>query len=257
MSLSQKFRELHSGSDPLLIGNVWNVQSAKVFEKVGFKAIATSSAAVAETLGYQDGQVMSFDEYAFVVKRIVKATSLPVSVDLESGYGKTPAEIAKNILQLHEMGVVGVNIEDSGIEGAKRIIADAGEFANTLKQVVDLVNGKEHRVFINLRSDTFLLGMTDPVKESKRRITLYEKTGVNGLFLPCITELNDIKAIVSATNLPLNVMCMPALPDFDTLKAVGVKRISMGNFLNKKVYQNLEKDVQGIVDDRSFASIFS
>jgi 2-methylisocitrate lyase-like PEP mutase family enzyme len=255
-NLSQAFKELHQGADPLLIGNVWNVQSAKVFEKLGFKAIATSSAAVAETLGYQDGQEMSFDEYVFIVKRIVKTTSLPVSVDLESGYGKTSAEIAKNILHLHDIGVVGINIEDSGIVSGKRIIADAGEFANMMKEVVDLVNGKAHRVFINLRSDAFLLGMTDPVNEAKRRIALFEKIGVNGLFLPCITVLSDIEAIVSASKLPLNVMCMPALPGFEELKQAGVKRISMGNFLNKTVYQTLELQTKAILDRQSFSSLF-
>lgn len=254
---SQAFSELHHGPEPLMIGNVWNVQSAKIFEKLGFRAIATSSAAVAETLGYQDGQVMSFEEYAFVVKRIVKTTSLPVSVDLESGYGKTSDEIAQNILHLYDIGVVGINIEDSSIKDGKRTIADADHFTGILEEVVNLVNDTEHRVFINLRSDTFLLGMNDPLNESKRRIALYEKARVNGLFLPCITELSDIKAITSATNLPLNVMCMPNLPDFQSLKAAGVKRISMGNFLNKNVYRHLENEVQEIVKTQSFAPVFN
>jgi 2-methylisocitrate lyase-like PEP mutase family enzyme len=256
-NLSEAFKELHHGPGALIIGNVWNVQSAKVFEKLGFKAIATSSAAVAETLGYEDGQAMSFDEYAFVVKRLVKTTALPVSVDLESGYGSTASEIVKNILALYDLGVVGINIEDSKIEKSKRVIADAATFANVLTEVVESVNGKEHRVFINLRSDTFLLGMADPVSESQKRILLYDKTGVNGLFLPCITEVGDIKTIISSTKLPLNVMCMPNLPDFDTLERAGVKRISMGNFVNKNVYRQLEKDVQNITKAQSFAPVFA
>lgn len=98
--------------------------------------------------------------------------------------------------------------------------------------------------------------MIDPVSESKRRIVLYEKTGVDGLFLPCITKLNDIKEIISTTKLPLNVMCMPDLPGFDALKAEGVKRISMGNFLNKTVYQKLESQTKRILEDQNFSSLF-
>src|SRR6187551_164728 len=93
----ETFNALHHQSEPLLIGNVWNVQSAKVFEKLKFKAIATSSAAVAETLGYADGEQMSFEEYLFVIRHIMKAVPLPLSVDLEAGYGTTANEVAKNI----------------------------------------------------------------------------------------------------------------------------------------------------------------
>lgn len=110
------FKQLHHQSAPLLIGNVWNAQSARVFEKLGYKAIGTSSAAVAESLGYADGQAMSFEEYTFVITRIVKSSALPLSVDLESGYGNDASEIVKNIRVLQSLGVAGVNIEDSAIK---------------------------------------------------------------------------------------------------------------------------------------------
>ena len=93
MTKVQKFRHLHSQEKPLLIGNVWNVQSAKIYEKLNFQAIATSSAAIAHSLGYNDGEEMSFSEYLFMIKRILKSTHLPLSVDLEAGYGKTTEEI--------------------------------------------------------------------------------------------------------------------------------------------------------------------
>src|SRR5688572_26143183 len=110
-----QFVKLHLQVEPLLIANVWNAQSARLFEKLKFKALATSSAAVASTLGYSDGEQMSFDEYIFVVKRIRAVTSLPLSVDLEGGYGATADEVVPNIKSLSREGVVGINIEDSTI----------------------------------------------------------------------------------------------------------------------------------------------
>src|SRR6187551_2268307 len=116
----ETFNALHHQREPLLIGNVWNAQSAKVFEKLNFKAIATSSAAVAETLGYADGEQMSFEEYMFVVKHIARAVPLPLSVDLESGYGLDASDVAENILKLSKAGAVGINIEDSILRNGKR-----------------------------------------------------------------------------------------------------------------------------------------
>jgi 2-methylisocitrate lyase-like PEP mutase family enzyme len=249
------FKQLHHQAEPLLIGNVWNAQSAKVFEKLRYKAIGTSSAAVAESLGYADGQAMSFDEYTFVINRILKSTSLPLSVDLESGYGDDASAIVKNIHALQKIGVAGINIEDSGIKNGKREIADAKWFADQLKAITKAINSGE-RLFINVRTDVFLLGLGNPVEESKRRIALYEEAGVDGLFFPCITEVDHIKAIVQSTTLPVNVMCMPTLPDFETLKNLGVKRISMGNFVNKETYQHLESTLTKIENAASFSPVF-
>jgi 2-methylisocitrate lyase-like PEP mutase family enzyme len=101
----QKFKELHDQPQPLLIGNVWNVPSAKKMEDLGFKAIGTSSYAIAETLGYADGEEMSFEEYLLIIKRIAASVSVPFSVDLEWGYGKTTTEIVANIKELNKIGV--------------------------------------------------------------------------------------------------------------------------------------------------------
>ena len=113
MSLFEKFVELHLSESPLILGNVWNVQSAKIFEKLKFKAIGTSSAAIANSLGYEDGENISFEEYFYIVKRISENTSLPLSVDIESGYSDDVDVILSNIIKLVEIGVVGINIEDS------------------------------------------------------------------------------------------------------------------------------------------------
>jgi 2-methylisocitrate lyase-like PEP mutase family enzyme len=257
MKLSfDQFARLHQEDEPLLIANIWNAQSARLFEKLKFKALATSSAAVASTLGYSDGEQMSFDEYLFVVKRIRAVTSLPLSVDLEGGYGATADEVVSNVRSLSKEGVVGINIEDSTMVNGTRKILDASVFADKLGQISAGLNLANIQCFINVRCDAILLGLPDARKEAIRRIQLYEKQGVNGMFLPYITHIDDIKATVQSTKLPLNVMCMPALPDFETLRGAGVKRISMGNFLNTFGYSMIEKATNEIIQKKNFSPLF-
>jgi len=252
----QQFKQLHSGTEPLLIGNVWNVQSAKVFEHKQFKAIATSSQAVAGTLGYADGQEMNLDEYLFIIRRIAASVSIPFSVDLESGYGDTPKQICDNIARLHGLGVSGINIEDSVVADGKRSIVPAEAFAIKLKQICKLLNAAKIGMFINVRSDSFLLGLPNALEDALRRIDLYQKTGVHGLFFPCITRIEEIQQVAQHSNLPVNVMCMPHLPDFKQLRNAGVKRISMGPFLSDDIYKKLEASLEQIVAEGSFESLF-
>jgi 2-methylisocitrate lyase-like PEP mutase family enzyme len=250
------FKELHTQEEPLLLGNVWDVQSARVLEKLGFKAIGTSSAAVAEMLGYKDGEGMPFEEYFFIVKRIKQSTGIPFTVDLEGGYGKTDAAIVKNIQRLSELGVAGINFEDSVVSNGARTIVSAEAFASKLNSIVSQLRSLKIDIFINVRCDAFLLGLAEARKEALRRIALYEKTGVHGIFLPCITADDDIRAATQATPLPVNVMCMPALPGFDQLKSLGVKRISMGNFVNGAIYKRMEELCAAIIREKNFAPMF-
>lgn len=252
----EQFKTLHDQSEPLVIGNVWNAQSARVCEKLKVKAIGTSSAAVAESLGYNDGEEMTFEEYLFVIERIRKATSLPLSVDLEAGYGKDAQEIAQNLSRLAKAGVVGTNIEDSEVKNGTRRIVDAEKFSSMLSDIVKLLQETATKIFINVRCDAFLLQLPSGREEAIKRLELYENTGVHGLFFPCITDHADISTVVSATKLPVNVMCMPALPDFKTLKDLGVKRISMGNFYNKDVYTRFEHQIETTLRNGSFGHLF-
>ena len=222
---------------------------------MGFQAIGTSSSAIASILGYKDGEEMEFSELKYFIKRIALNTSLPLSVDLESGYGRNPKKIANNIKRLAKLGVVGINIEDS-IVNKKRILLNADSFAKTLTEIKHLLEKENLDVFINVRTDTFILLKENILEETKKRIQLYEKAGANGIFVPCIETENDIKTVVNSTNLPINVMSMPNLPIFETLAKLGVKRISMGNFLFEKMYSQFEQITKEIINQNSFKSIF-
>lgn len=250
-----KFKKLHKQKSPLLICNVWDVPSAKIAEKLNFQAIGTSSSAIATILGYQDGEEISFSELEYVVKRIASNTYLPLSVDLESGYSRESKDIVDHIKRLADLGVVGINIEDSIIH-KKRTLVDAVEFSETLSEVTKRLAKEDVDMFINVRTDTFLLGHTNVIEETKKRIRLYEKVGANGIFTPCIEKISDIKEIVNCTSLPVNVMCMPNLPDFDTLNEIGVKRISMGNFLFDKMYNQFEQTTAVVLKQKSFKNVF-
>lgn len=251
-----KFKELHNQTNPLIIGNVWNVQSAKVCEKLNFQAIGTSSAAIAHSLGYEDGEQMPFSDLLFIVERISKSVPLPLSVDIEFGYGNTATEIANNIITLEKLGIVGINIEDSFFENGERKLKDSLQFSRLLQEVKNILTQQNNSIFFNVRCDAFLLNVPNALQIATERIKNYEQSGADGLFLPCITKESEIVTIVSQTKLPLNVMCMPELPNFETLKKIGVKRISMGNFLNAYTYTSFENMTTKILTEQSFNALF-
>lgn len=249
------FKALHNQDKPLLIGNVWDVPSTKTAERLNFQAIGTSSSAIATLLGYNDGEEMEFSELEYFVKRIAVNSNLPLSVDLESGYGRKPKEIVNHIKRLAEIGVVGINIEDSIVHKV-RVLIDADDFAKTLTAIQEQLVNENIDIFLNVRTDTFMLLQGNVIEETTKRIQLYQNAGANGIFTPCIENKSDIEEIVKCTFLPINVMCMPNLPDFETLAELGVKRISMGNFLFDKMYGQFEETVQTVLSHQSFNSIF-
>lgn len=181
------FKNLHSQNDPLLICNVWDAASAKIAEKLNFQAIGTSSAAIATLLGYKDGENMTFAELSYFVERITASTKLPLSVDLESGYSKDPSEIVKHIKKLASLGVVGINIEDSVVD-KERMLLNAEEFAETVATIKERLQKDNTSIFINVRTDSFLLQQANALNETNRRIQLFEEAGADGIFIPFIEK---------------------------------------------------------------------
>jgi len=231
------------------------VPSAKIAESLGFQAIGTSSAAIAKMLGYEDGEELSFSELRYIVERIKANTQLPLSVDIESGYSRDPVQIAQHIQALAELGVVGINLEDSIVNGQRRLLS-AESFANTISIIKKELDKKGIDMFLNIRTDTFILGVPETLAATKERIRLYEQAGADGIFVPCVVQEKAIQSIVESTDLPLNVMCMPDLPSFSILQQLGVQRISMGNFVFEKNYGLFEELMKGIRMEGSFGSVF-
>ncbi len=250
-----RFKNLHAQNQPLILGNVWDVQSALLFQKLGFKAIGTSSDAVAKTLGYEDGERLPFSELVRVVKNIQAKVDIPLTVDIEGGYSNDTSEIIENLVSLYQLGVVGINIEDS-YSNPQRKIKDANQFSEVIREIKSYLDNNKMDFFINVRTDFYFMGLENPLEETINRIKLYEINGADGIFVPCVVNENEIRKIVKSTHLPINVMCMPELPGFNRLKSLGVKRISMGPFVFNNMSTKLESSINSIVNDGSFNSLF-
>ena len=254
MNDSGIFHRLHQQQHPLIIGNVWDAASAKMFEKAGYQAIATSSAAIAHSLGYPDGERMPFDLLLRIVRNIAENTTLPLSVDMEAGYAGSTDKLLENIERLMEAGVAGINFEDCMI-GQKQLKPMA-EAARAISGIANHVNKNNLRLFINARTDAYLMRLPSAFDETIARSKAYENAGANGIFVPCLVDRHEITTIVSNTSLPLNVMCMPGLPSFAELGSMGVKRISMASFVYHAMKKFLGHTIQQIKDSDSFDPLF-
>lgn len=247
----EKFKQLHQNASPLIIGNVWDAHSAQIAKKAGFKALGSSSHAIANALGYEDGENISVDEIVFIVERIVKAVDIPVSVDFEAGYSSNPENVAEAVKRLADIGVVGINLEDGVVEEGKRKLEDASVLVAKIKAIKAKTD-----IFINARADTYTTKHEDAVNESVKRAKLYAEAGADGLFVPLIEKEEDIKAVVEATDLALNVFATPDLPKLDKLQELGVKRVSYGAKVYEKVVAETESIFTDISENKVFDKIF-
>ena len=247
MNQFETFYQLHQQEEPLIIANAWNVKSAQLIEQSGYKAIATSSGAIANSLGYEDGEKMPFNELLYIVQRIKAGTSIPVSVDLERGYTDDPGLLIKHIQKLADVGVAGINLEDS--QGEEIYLKKLNSIKNHLEK-------SNLKIFINARTDGFLQKVQFPLETTIRRAKLYKDSGADGLFVTAVSDAAAIKQIAQSTTLPLNVVGTPKLSSIKTLSECGVRRISMAVFLYKATYNNLDKLLMAVSEEQSLEPLF-
>lgn len=247
MNNYEKFFQLHHQPAPFIIANAWNVKSAKLIEDNGFKAIATSSGAIANSLGYEDGEKIPFNELLYVIKRISSCINIPLSVDFERGYTNDLAALNDHLQKLIDLGVVGINIEDA--QGEETYLKKL----NSIKSYLVKTN---QQLFINARTDGFLQKLDSPLERTLERATLYKEAGADGLFVTGVSDTSIIKEITAAVSLPVNVVGTPKLSAVKTLADCGVKRISMAVFLYNATYKQLEKVVKEVNSEQSFAPLF-
>jgi 2-methylisocitrate lyase-like PEP mutase family enzyme len=250
------FRLLHENEQPFILGNVHDVHSAKIFENLGYKAVGTSSAAISYSMGLDDCENLTFEQLLAVVKSITSQVKIPLTVDIESGYSQDITIICENIKQLANLGVVGINIEDSFCSDSREI-QDKNSFASKIKSIKSYLLQYDIDIFINIRTDFYIMGLENPLENTLERIKLYEDAGADGIFIPCITSETDIIKVVASTKLPINVMAMSELIDYKTLSKIGVKRISLGPFAYIKMMDDFEKDMQKILNNNSLNTLFN
>ena len=228
---AELFRGLHVPGKPLILFNVWDVGSAKAIASAGAKAIATSSWSVAAANGFADGEHIPLALALANVRRIVAATGLPVTVDLESGYGVTPEEVGGNIALAIEAGAIGCNLEDSfPANGTLRGVDDPCARIRHVRRVADAAG---IAFFLNARTDVFFQKPSGRDKEEMlletiERARAFAEAGADGLFAPGLQEIASIGRLAEASSLPLNIMVSDTTPSARVLAEHGVARISHG-----------------------------
>jgi 2-methylisocitrate lyase-like PEP mutase family enzyme len=225
------FRRLHHGSKALLLPNVWDVASARIIEQAGFDAIATTSAGVAFSLGYPDGQKISSAEMFARIGRIAKAVQVPVTADVEAGYGQSPEHAAATARAVVEAGAAGMNLEDGTGDPAQPLV----ELSLQLEKIRAMREAALKTgilLVLNARTDVYL----DEVGPSERRYDLavqrglaYRDAGADCVFVPGLGDLDTIARLANDLKCPLNILAGAGSPSVSELEKAGVARISLGS----------------------------
>ncbi|TQV70214.1 isocitrate lyase/phosphoenolpyruvate mutase family protein [Exilibacterium tricleocarpae] len=228
---ARTFTELHNPGQPLALYNIWDAGGAAAIAKAGAKAIATASWAVAAAHGYADGEQIPLALVLPIVTRITETTTLPVTVDFESGYAAAPAAVAANVKQVLEAGAVGINFEDQ-IVGGSGLYATAAQ-CDRLRAIRETAQAQGIPLFINARTDLFLKQSdsnkhAELMEEAKARAAAYAEAGASGLFAPGLADAELIGELCEAVKLPVNIMMNENVPSPTELATLGVARISCG-----------------------------
>jgi 2-methylisocitrate lyase-like PEP mutase family enzyme len=226
-----EFQRLHAGERALVLVNAWDAASARLLEEAGQAAIATTSAGMAWSLGYADGEQMGAEELIAACRRICRVVKIPVSVDIERGFGSTAGEVSAVARALLEIGVVGVNIED-GVTSGTGQLAPPDILAERIAALRTLVRESGRALFINARIDTYFASAIDPAsryEETLRRARIYVQAGADGVFVPGLTSLPEITRLARTVPRPLNIYAGHAgVPSIHALEHAGVRRVSLG-----------------------------
>lgn len=256
---ARRFRSLHDpgAGAALALPNVWDVAAARVVEDAGAPAIATTSSGVAWGLGAADGGHVDPRAVLELVGRITAAVRVPVTVDIEDGYGKDPAGVAETVRGVLAAGGVGVNIEDScaGPEPLRPVTEQAERIAAARKAADEA----GVPLFVNARIDTFLRGVGDPsgrVRATLERARAYAAAGADGIFVPGLTDLETIRSLAEALgDLPLNVMAGPGAPSVPELAAAGARRVSLGGGIAGAAYAVARRAARELLDTGTYTAI--
>lgn len=221
------FHRLHGGPDPLVLVNAWDAASARIVERAGATAIGTTSAGMAWSLGYADGECLPASELLAACARICRVAGVPVSVDIERGFGDSTQAVVDVVGALIGMGVAGINIEDGTRPGTRELAPP-----EVLCERIAAIRKLDARFFINARTDVYFVPWDEPAarfEEATRRARLFEAAGADGIFVPGMASLEEITGLAGAVNLPVNVYAGYAgAPPADGLARAGARRISLG-----------------------------
>jgi 2-methylisocitrate lyase-like PEP mutase family enzyme len=223
--LAQRFLDLHRGEAPLLMPNPWDAGSARLLASLGFRALATTSSGHAATLGQLDGSVDRDGALAHAAQ-VVAAVDVPVSADLEHGFADDPAGVADTIRGARAAGLAGCSIEDS-TQRADDPIYDLGLAVDRVAAAAEAAHAGDAGIVLTARAENHLHGRTD-LPDTIVRLQAYEAAGADVLYAPGLRSVDDIRAVIGAVGLPVNVLALPGGPTVSELAELGVHRISVG-----------------------------
>lgn len=253
----ETFRALHAADGILVVPNAWDVASALLLRRAGFETIATTSAGVGYTAGYPVGEAMPLDEMLQAVERMTRRLDVPLSVDMESGYGIRPEEIADTVTRTIAAGAVGINIEDSIHDGSKTLF-DFDLAVERIAAARAAADGTGIPFTVNARTDGYWNGGADAAEnrqlhdDAVARANAFMAAGADCIFIPGVLDPDTVGLLVREIDGPLNVMGGTGAPAVAVLESLGVKRVTVGAMFARAAYGRLEEAARELQDRGTF-----
>jgi 2-methylisocitrate lyase-like PEP mutase family enzyme len=244
---AEMFLKFHQDKEILVLLNSWDIGSSKLIEACGYKAIATTSMGIAASLGYPDSQVIQLSEMIEAITGIVNGVQVPVTVDIEAGYGNNINEIIDSVKKIIATGIIGINIEDS--IDLNPVLIDEMEFCERISAIRALSDSLGFHLVINARTDSFYTSSGSPkekLSESIKRGNKYREAGADCIFVQPVCEKETISTLVKEINAPINILSNPGIgaglpPSVRELQDLGVSRLSLGSGLMKATLALIKK----------------
>ncbi|WP_326588208.1 isocitrate lyase/PEP mutase family protein [Streptomyces sp. NBC_01294] len=244
------FTALHTPTNPLALANAWDVASARIVEATGAPAVATTSAGVAWSLGSPDGDSLARDRALDLIARVAAAVSVPVTADIEGGFGADPAAVGETVTGVLAAGAVGINIEDGHRDPAEQVERLAAARAAADAAGVPL--------YINARIDTHLRGIGDPstrLDETLTRAVAYLRAGATGIFVPGVLDPDTVAELAKGIDAPLNILLGPDAPSVSAFGALGVSRVSLGSWVAEAAYAVVRRAAEELISAGSYGAL--
>ncbi len=255
---AELFLKFHQDKELLVLLNSWDVGSSKLIEACGYKAIATTSMGIAASLGYPDCQVIQLSEMIEVIAGIVHGVNVPVTVDIEAGYGNNLKEIIDSVRKIIATGIVGINIEDS--LDVSPVLIDKVEFCERIAAIRSLSDSLGFHLVINARTDSFYTSprsLKEKLSESIRRGNMYREAGADCIFVQPVWDKETIATLVKEINAPINILSNPGNntglpPSVRELEELGVARLSLGSGLMKATLALIKKVADELLEKGTY-----
>lgn len=252
---AKQFHQLHHSGKMLVLPNIWDSLGAILLESLQYPAIATASASMNYTNGYDDGENLPFDDFLTLLTKIVNDVDIPVTADIESGYANNDQQLQENIKRLITTGIVGINIEDSDKKTNKLIPTEVQ--CEKIRMIKDVSAEMGISLFINTRTDVYIHGQEFETAESKLEETIkrglaYKDAGTDCFYPIVMRQEYAIKKTVEELQMPVNILTLPGIPELSKLNEMGVARVSLGPSFLKIAIREMKnlavklKDFEGL-----------